>query len=102
MYVPSTRKIISSCDVVFDESFSSALDYMSQIDPEAMVMDTAVMYTPCPTSSREKTIDIITFTHFKDGNVITKTRNDVESSDESNDESIMTMDSSDESDHCLI
>ena len=30
VYVPSTRKIISSYDVVFDESFSSALGYTSQ------------------------------------------------------------------------
>ena len=30
VYVPSTRKIISSYDVVFDESFSSALAYTSR------------------------------------------------------------------------
>ena len=30
VYLPSTRKIISSYDVVFDESFSSALAYTSQ------------------------------------------------------------------------
>ena len=30
VYVPSTRKIISLYDVVFDETFSSALVYMSQ------------------------------------------------------------------------
>ena len=30
VYVPSTRKIISSYDVVFDESFSIALAYTSQ------------------------------------------------------------------------
>ena len=30
MYVPSTRKVISSYDVVFDEIFSSALSYTSQ------------------------------------------------------------------------
>ena len=29
-YVPSTRKIMSSYDVVFDESFSSASAYTSQ------------------------------------------------------------------------
>ena len=33
VYVPSTRKIIYSYDVVFDESFSSALAYMSQPYP---------------------------------------------------------------------
>ena len=30
VYIPSTRMIISSYDVVFDESFSSALEYTSQ------------------------------------------------------------------------
>ena len=30
VYVPSTRKIISSYDVVFDERFSSALAYTSR------------------------------------------------------------------------
>ena len=30
VYVPSTRKVISSYDVVFDESFSSALSYTSR------------------------------------------------------------------------
>ena len=62
VYVPSTRKIISSYDVVFDESFSSALAYMSQPYSEAMAMRPAVTYTPYGTSSREQTGDIITFT----------------------------------------
>ena len=30
VYVPSTRKLISSYDIVFDKSFSSALSYTSQ------------------------------------------------------------------------
>ena len=54
VYVPSTRKIISSYDVVFDESFSNALAYMSQPYSEAMAMCPAVTYTPYGTSSREK------------------------------------------------
>ena len=45
VYVPSTRKMISSYDVVFDESFSSALSYTSQPYPEAMSMRQAVTYT---------------------------------------------------------
>ena len=62
VYVPSTRKIISSYAVVFDESFSSALAYMSQPYSEVMVMRHAVTYTPYATSSKEKTGDVITFT----------------------------------------
>ena len=38
VYVPSSRKIISSYDVVFDEIFSSALAYTSQPYSEAMAM----------------------------------------------------------------
>ena len=37
-YVPSTRKIISSYDVVFDEKKSSALAYTSQPYAEVMAM----------------------------------------------------------------
>ena len=36
--VPSTRKVISSYDVLFDESFSSALSYTSRPYSEAMAM----------------------------------------------------------------
>ena len=52
VYIPSTRKIIYSYDVVFDESFSSALAYTSQPYSEAMVMCLAVTYNPYATSSR--------------------------------------------------
>ena len=79
-----------------DESFSSALAYTSKSYSEAMEMRPAVTYTPCAMSSREQTGNIITFAKFEDGNILTKTRNDAESGDKSNDESIMTMDSGDE------
>ena len=69
MYAPSARNIISSYDVVFDEIFSSALKYTSKTYLEAMVMRTAVTYTPCATSSREKTGDLITFAQFEEGNI---------------------------------
>ena len=52
VYVPSTRKVILSYDVVFDESFSSALSYTSQPYTEAMVMRPAVTYNPYATSLR--------------------------------------------------
>ena len=55
VYIPSTRKIISSHDVVFDESFSSALAYTSRPYSEAMAMRPDVTYTPCATSSRGQT-----------------------------------------------
>ena len=64
MYVTVTRKIISSYDAVFDESFSSTLSYTSQPYSEAMAMIPAVSYTPYAISSREQTGNIITFAQF--------------------------------------
>ena len=54
VYVPSTRKIIYSYDVVFNDFFSSALAYTSQPYSEAMVIRPAVTYTLCAMSSRGK------------------------------------------------
>ena len=70
VYIPSTRKIISSYDVVFDESFSISLSCTSQPYVEAMAMRTAVSYTSCDTSSKEQTGDIIKLTHFEKGNLL--------------------------------
>ena len=66
VYVPSTRKIISSYDVVFDEMFSSALAYTSQPYSEAMVMRPVVKYTLYAMSSRGQTANIITFAQFEE------------------------------------
>ena len=74
---------------MFDESFSSALSYTSHPYTEAMAMRPTVTYTPYTTSSKEQTGDVITFTQFEEGNLITETRNDSESGDESDSESIM-------------
>ena len=54
VYVPSTRKVISSNDVLFDESFSSALSYTSRPYAESMTIRPTVTYTPYTTSSKEK------------------------------------------------
>ena len=69
MYLPSTRKIVSSYDVVVDESFSSALAYKLQPYSEAMDMRPAVTYIPYDTSLRGETDDIITFAQFEEGNI---------------------------------
>ena len=66
VYVPSPTKIISSYDVVLDESCSSTLSYTSQPYLEAMAMHTEVTYTPYGTSSRKQTDDIITFAQFEE------------------------------------
>ena len=81
LYVPSTRKIISSYDVVFDESYSSALAYTPQNYSEEMAIRPAVTYTLYATSSRYQTGNIITFTQFDEGNILTRTRNDAENGD---------------------
>ena len=61
------------------------------------------------TSLKEQTGDVITFAQFEEGNILTETRNDAESSDESDNELIMiskqdmeNLNSGDESDHYLI
>ena len=69
VYIPRTRKIISSYDVVFDESFPSELAYTSQTYSEAMAMRPEVTYTLYVTSSKEKTGDVIMFTQFEEGNI---------------------------------
>ena len=82
VYVPSARMVISSYDIVFDESFSSVLSYTSRPYSEAMVMRLAVTYTPYATSSKEKTGDVITLTQFEEGNILARNRNNAESGDE--------------------
>ena len=89
VYVPSTRKVISSYDDVFDESFPSALSYTSRPYAEAMAIHPTVKYTPYAMSSKEQTGDVITFTQFEEGNLITETCNDTESDGESDSESII-------------
>ena len=74
---------------MFDKSFSSALSYMSRPYAEAMAMRLTVTYTPYATSSKEQTGDVITFTQFEEGNLLTETRKDTESGNESYSESIM-------------
>ena len=94
---------------MFDKSFSSALSYTSRPYSEAMVMRTAVTYTPYATSSREQTGDVITFTQFEEGNILTDTRKDTKSGDKSDNESIIMSEqdmeniaSNEQSDHDLI
>ena len=70
VYVPITRKVISSYDVKSDESFVSALSYSSRPYAEAMAMRSAVTYTPYATSSKEQTGDVITFAQFEEGNLL--------------------------------
>ena len=94
---------------MFDESFSSDLAYASQHYSEAMTIHPAVTYTPCATSLREQTGDIITFTQFEEGGIWTKTRNYADSDDDDSimppllwEEDIDVMDSGDESDRDII
>ena len=54
-----------------------------------LAMHPAVTYTPYATSSKEQTGDVITFAQFEEGYLLSETRNDTESGDESNSVSIM-------------
>ena len=89
VYVPSTSNIISSYDIIFDESFSSALASTARPYSEAMAVRPSATYTPYATYSKEQTGDIITFAQFEEGNLLSETREDTESGDKSDDDSIM-------------
>ena len=72
-------------------------------------MRPAVTYNPYATSSKEETGDIIKFEKFEEGNIWTETRNDAESGDKADNESIMmskqdmeNINSGDESEHDII
>ena len=52
-------------------------------------MRPAVTYTLYATSSKEQTGNVITFVQFEEGNLLTETRNDTESGDESDSKSLM-------------
>ena len=54
-----------------------------------MALRPAVMYTPCYPFFREQTGDIFTFAHFEEGDIRTKTFNDAESGDKTDDDSVM-------------
>ena len=60
---------------------------MSQPYSEVMDVCPSVTYTPYATSSKEKTVDIITFAQFEGGDLLYETREDAEINDESSDES---------------
>ena len=89
MYVPSTRMIISSYDVVFHENVSNLLKYTSQPYAEAMAMRLGVSYIPCATYLRKKIGNIITFAQFEYGDLLSETHDDAERGDKSDDDSIM-------------
>ena len=65
----------------FNERFSSALSYTPRPYSEEIYMCPSVTYTPCAKSLKEKTGDIITFTQFDEGNILSETCNDAEIGD---------------------
>ena len=75
VYIPGTRKIIYSYDVVYGEIFYSTLAYTPQPFAKAMAMRMAVSYTPYATSPRKQTGDIITFPQFEERGLLSETDN---------------------------
>ena len=66
IYVPSTRKMVSSHAVIFDKKVSNALAYTSCLYSEALSTKPKLPCILYDTSSHEKTGDIITFAHFEE------------------------------------
>ena len=91
VYVPHIRNIISLYNIVFDVSFSSALEYTSQPYTEAMDMLPDVSYILYATSSRKKSSDIITFANFEEKILLSETRDSIENGDKSDDDSTLAL-----------
>ena len=70
IYVSNIRKIVSSHDVVFEKTFSSALEYTSFPYSESLTMQPVVSYIPNATSYYEQTGNIINFAQFEEGNLV--------------------------------
>ena len=64
---------------------------MSGLYSELMDMRPEVTYTPYATSWKERTGDIIAFAQFEEGNWVSENREDAESDDESDENSIMPV-----------
>ena len=64
IYIPSTQKVASSNDVVFDKTFSSELSYTPHQYSEALAIRPAVLYIPYAESYNEQTSEIVSFAHF--------------------------------------
>ena len=79
VYITHKCKIVSSYDVVFNHSFSSALAYTKQPYSESMAMWPAVSYIPYTTSSKEQTGNTTTITQFEEGNLLSEYRYDTKS-----------------------
>ena len=62
---------------------------MSQLYSEAMCMWPEVSHIPYGTSSKEKTGNIITFTQFEEGNLLSESCKDMEIGNKSGDDSTL-------------
>ena len=76
MGVPHKQKIVSLYNVFFNEILSSEFVYTSQQCAEEMAMRSALSCIPYATYSMEQTGDIITFTSFEEGGLLSETSKD--------------------------
>ena len=79
-----------------NESLSSMLTYMLQQYAEAMARQYYLSCIPYATYSREQTGNIIRFAQFEEDNLLSETRNNTESGNESGDDSTLAQLSSEE------
>ena len=69
--------------------FSITLSYTTQPYAEAMAMRLDASYIPCDTSLREQTVNIIAFTQFEEGGLLSEICDDAKSGDKYDDDPIM-------------
>ncbi|MGH3053653.1 MAG: hypothetical protein ACRDL7_01585 [Gaiellaceae bacterium] len=81
VFIPSTRQIVVSADVAYDESFSSAIAFTEKPFHDALSLRPSVSFVSRPSTTTEMTGDIITFAApLEEGNTeITNRQADAES-----------------------
>ena len=79
--------ILSSYYVVFEESFSSTLAYISRRYSEVMDMHPYMSYIPCDKYWKEHTGNIIKFAQLEEGGLLSETREDAKNDDKISDKS---------------
>ena len=75
IYIPNTRKIVSSHAVVFEEKIYSVLAYTPHPYSDTLSMQPEVLYIPYGTPYYKQTGNIIAFAQFEEGYLLENEQN---------------------------